>query len=172
VRWPWISREHHDDVIRAKDAQIRWQQETIFALEARISAPVAVTVKLPEDFAVLAPAAVELRRRRPVDTSTPGKEQSAEPDWANLDINDNVALAKAAAYELGGPASPYVLAQTIRQIKAQATRAKAEKLRRTLEEANVGTIATAEAGTANAQPDYVPENIRKRIEQASEGVIQ
>jgi hypothetical protein len=163
VRWPWIGREHHEDVVSAKNAQIRWQQETIAALEARIAqpVPVKVTVQLPDDFAVMSPAIVASRRRKPIDLP---KKEDDQVDWASLDENNPEDLAKAAAKELGGPANPYVLAQTVARIKANIVRDKYQKSRRTLEEASVGTIPESGA----SRPDYVPAHVQRMID-AAEG---
>lgn len=169
MRWPWIGREHHEEVVAAKNAQLRWQQETIAALEARIAAPVEVTVKLPDDFAVIQPAV--LRTRRTPDSTKPAKPKENEPDWVNLDENDPAALAKAAAWELGGPTNPYVLAQTIKQIKTNIVRAKTERNRRTLESSSVGTIPSTEPGVSPTQPDYVPAHIQRMIDSAAEGKV-
>lgn len=172
MRWPWIGREHHEEVVSAKNAQIRWQQETIAALEARIAAPVAVTVKLPDDFAMVSPAIVASRRAKAaVDPNRKAKIE--EPDWANLDENNESDLAKAAAWELGGSATnAYQLAQTIGRIKQQIIRSKLQRNRRTMEEGSVGTITAPEPGFSGPRPDVIPESIAKRIEAAAEGRVQ
>jgi hypothetical protein len=169
VQWPWIGREHHEEVVGAKNAQIRWQQETIAALEARLAAPVSVTVKLPDDFAMVTPAIVSHRRRKPVEDAGGARKEEEPIDWANLDENNPEDLARVAAREIGGKTTPYVLAQTVARIKTNIVREKLQRNRRTLESSSVGTIPSAEPGIPSPHPDYVPAHIQRMIDSAAEG---
>ena len=173
MRWPWIGREHHEEVVRAKESQIRWQQETIAALEAKIAQPipVKVTIQIPEDMMMVAPAVVS--RRRPMDAAAPRKTHDDKPiDWASLDENNNEDLARAAAKELGGPVSPYVLNQTVQRIRANIIRDKRERSRRTGEIASVGTIEAPEPGVTSTHPDITPPaHVQRLIDKAAEGIM-
>ena len=171
MRLPWVSREQYDSVLAAKDQLIAALNSQNEALAARLAAPVAVSVSLPEGFAVQMPAVVGRRTKRPRDPEAPRSAPLRETDWASVDPNDNEAIARIAAKELGGPVPAHVLARTVSQIKLNIRTARAQKLRETLQSGKVGTQARPETEEeAMAQGSaYVPEEIRRLIESAERG---
>ena len=167
MRLPWINREHHDDVVRAQQDLILYLKGRISALENRVPEPVAVTVKLPDDLAMVSPAL--LRRRIPAGTSAPAPVKAPKPEainWANVNVEDPVELAKIAADELGFVPTPYVLSQTIQRIKTHAQRERVSKLFKTQEKGKVGTINPPESPVGS---DYLPAHIKEMIETAEKG---
>jgi hypothetical protein len=166
----WVSRGQYDAVLAAKDELIQSLKEEKAALVARLAAPISVSVSLPEGFAVQMPAVVGRRPKRQ-DKESAHSPNAKEIDWANVNENDNEAIARIAAQELGTAVPPHVLSQTVARIKSQIRNAKAEKFRRSLQEGKVGTQsrpATEEEAIAQG-PAYVPEEIRRLVESAERG---
>ena len=157
MHWPWISREMHEQVVSAKDALIRLLEAQNAVLAVRLEEPIAVTVRLPENFAMVQPAIV--RRKQPQDPESPAKR--VETDWASVDENDPVQIAEIAAQELGPGYTPYQLSQCVARIKFHARTAKAERAMRSQERGTVGVIQSEEP--------HVPERIQKIIEDAERG---
>lgn len=170
MRFPWVSRSQYDAVLAAKDEIINVLKLQNVALSERIATPIAVSVALPEGFAVQMPAVVTRRPKRQ-DQDAPRSAASKEIDWASVNENDNEALARIAAKELGGPVPPHVLARTVGQIKMNIRAAKADKLRKALQEARVGTQARplTEEEAIEQGSSYVPSEIRKLVESAERG---
>ena len=136
----FISREHHAEVVAAKDALIRSLETQNAVLAERLAEPVAVTVKLPEDFAVLQSAIV--RRKRPQDPSQPAtRKEAKEVDWANVDLGNSFLMAELAAQEYGRMLNPVELADWMRRVSRQVAFAKQQD-NRTPEIPNVGTLST------------------------------
>lgn len=156
---PWISREHHFEVIAAKDALISTLKAQNAILAARLAEPIAVTVEMPKDFALLQPAV--MRRRKPDEAP---RKTDVDVDWANVDENNKEQIAKIAADELGGMVSPVVLAQTVARIRRQVRDAKREKVLNAMRSATVGTV-----GTPTEPENYVPSAVRDLIESAERG---
>jgi hypothetical protein len=171
MKWPFVSRGQYEAVIAAKDEIIGVLREQNTAIASRLSAPIAVSVSLPEGFAVQMPAVVSKRPSKRQDQDSQRPAAVKEIDWANVNENDNEAVARIAAQELGGPVPPHVLARTVAQIKMNVRSARADKLRKSLTEGKVGTQArpltedeAIEQGSA-----YVPSEIRKLVESAERG---
>jgi len=171
MRWlPWVSREHHTDVVAAKDRLIASLEAQNAVLAERLAEPVAVTVTLPKDFAVLQPAVVQ----RP---ATRGKKRAdaAEPvNYADMDETNHAQLAATVITQLGSRAKTannwerrQILSSLIIQIRA----AKAARLRDQIN-AEVGWMEGSTAPSAQppaaAQHQDVPLHIRELIEQAEE----
>lgn len=171
MRWPWISREQYNDVLAAKNEIIAVLKEQITALDQRLSSPIAVSVNLPEGFAVQMPAVVGRRPKRPQDSNVPSPAGVKEVDWASVDPNDNKEIARLAANELGTMVTPHVLAQTVARIKMNIRSAREDKLRRALTEGKVGTVSRplTEEEAIEQGAEYVPSDIRKLVESAERG---
>jgi hypothetical protein len=134
---PWISRDHHADVVRGKDeviAVLQAQNEALCAKLAEPAMPVAVTVKLPEDFAVIQPAFIRKKRE-----ARAGEPEKKLVDLSLIDENDERALALYAASEVGHPLDPYALTTYITRLKTQIIRAKQARRSREQQETPVGT---------------------------------
>jgi hypothetical protein len=165
MKWPWISREHHAAVVAGKDALIALLEDQNTVLAERLAEPIAVTVTLPEDFAIAQPA--QIRRPRPKDEASPNNSPAgstpAPISWDSIDENDLVTIAKIAAQELGGNVNPYVLSRKVESIKSQIRHARRKKNAETPTSGRVGTIA---APTSDAETQYVPSFIRDMIAEA------
>jgi hypothetical protein len=170
MKWPWVSREQYDAVLAAKDEIILNLKAQSAAYERRLSLPIAVTVALPENFAVQT-AAVLARKTKPKDYIVPAK--TGETDWASIDENDNAALAREAAKELGTMVPPHVLARTVAQMKMTIRAAKREKKEAALREGKVGTQSSpsdlTEADAIEQGSKYIPKEIRDLVEKAERG---
>ena len=167
MEWPWVSREHHREVIAAKDALIAMLEAQNAILAVRLEEPIKVSVNMPDDLMMMQPAVV--RRRRQDQDEKPVQKPI---DWGNLDENDPAVLAKLAADELGRPVTPYILSQTIGRIKAQIRTAKIERKRNSGEKGQAGTIsrsALTEMEAVAQGAEYVPADIRKLVESAERG---
>jgi hypothetical protein len=171
MRFPWVSREQHTAVVAAKDEIIAVLKGQIVSLEQRLSAPISVSVNLPEGFAVQMPAVVGRRPKRQQDQNASSPAGVKEVDWANVNENDNEAVARIAAQELGEVVAPHVLARTVAQIKMNIRSARADKLRKALTEGKVGTVSRplTEEETIEQGSEYVPSEIRKLVENAERG---
>lgn len=156
--WGWISREHHEEVVAGKDALIRSLEVQNVILAARLAEPIAVTVELPEDFAVIQPAFI--RRKRPKPEGEIPAER-APVDWANVDENDLVRIAELAAAELGSGATPYAKAQCVGRIRASIRRAKLNRRTHSQASGSVGVIEHPEP--------TVPAHVAAMIEEAERG---
>ncbi len=170
MRWPWVSREQYDLVLAAKNEIIQLLKEQNIALRERMDTPIAVSVSLPEGFAVQMPAVVGRRGKN--QDKTIQRPVTQEIDWSSVNENDNEAIARIAAKELGAPVPPYVLAGTVSRIKSQIRSAKQEKLRKTLQEGRVGTQsspALTEEDAIAQGSSYIPSSILKEIENAERG---
>lgn len=97
--FPWVSREMHAAVVAAKDQYISSLEGQIAALEKRLDSPIAVTVELPKDFAVIQKAVVEQTSCRRKKTAQPG--QLAPIDYAAVNEKDPLQLATLVNYHLG-----------------------------------------------------------------------
>lgn len=171
MRFPWVSRGQYNAVVAAKDEMIAILKEQIATLDQRLSAPISVSVNLPEGFAVQMPAVVGRRPKRQQDQNASSPAGVKEVDWANVNENDNEAVARIAAQELGEIVAPHVLARTVSQIKMNIRSARADKLRKALTEGKVGTVARplTEEEAVEQGSEYVPTEIRKLVESAERG---
>lgn len=169
--FPWVSRGQYDAVLAAKDEIIAVLKAQIAVLDHRLSVPIAVSVNLPEGFAVQMPAVVGRRPKRQQDANAPSPAGVKEVDWANVDPNDNEALARIAANELGTVVAPHILAQTVARIRTNIRTARAQKLRQSLTEGKVGTVSRplTEDEAIEQGSEYVPSEIRKLVESAERG---
>lgn len=163
MRWPWISREHYEAVTAAKDALIRSLEAQNAVLAERLCEPVKVNVELPKDFAVIQPALI----RRP----RPQKELEAAfvdypnkiEQWAALDENDPVTLAKLAVHELGPTYTPFAQGQCVARLRRSIRDAKQKIARNRTQEGRVSTVVTKQS----EKP--VPVDVAADIEAAERG---
>ena len=158
MRFPWISREHHEDVVAALKAHIRLFEEQNLALLTRLDAPVNVKVELPELLNVPQQLMRRPKRTRQGDGETPERPF----DWSLVDVNDDSQMAILAIKELGGPASPYVLAQTVDRIKRHVHSAKQKKALEILQNGQVGTIEVPTPKVEDPEK-HVPDHIRDLV---------
>ena len=155
MKLPWISREHHVDVIAAKDALIASLEAQNAVLAERLAEPVAVTVQMPENFALVQPAIV---RRKKNESPSPAEHKDApEVDWANVDVGNPFIMAELAAREFGRLLSPIELSDWSERVRRQVKAAKEQGIR---------TPKIPNAGLLETQPKQVPDHILKAIEQA------
>jgi len=171
MRWPWISREHHRDVVDAYRLLVQALHEQIDELEKRLAAPIAVSVTLPKDFAVIQPAIVQKPARKKKQQD--GEVLPAAPniDLADVDENDPKTLASLAFAKYNRkPTNTWELNQWIRGIKVEVQAAKAAKRRRMLDEAHEPAIKMEELQTGDEDDAVRPsaETIA-RIEAAERG---
>ena len=136
---PWISREHHIEVVAAKDALIASLEEQNAVLAERLAEPVSVSVNLPENFAMVQPAVV--RRRKESAPSPVQHKEPVEVDWANVNPDNPFIMAELAAQEFGRMLSPIELADWTRRVRQQIVAAK-EQAGRTPKVGTVGTLET------------------------------
>lgn len=171
MKFPWISRGQYDAVVAAKDEIIGVLKEQNATLARRLSHPIAVSVSLPEGFAVQMPAVVSRRPKKQQDQNASSPAGVKQIDWANVDENDNEALARIAAQELGEVVPPHVLARTVQQIKMNIRTARLDKLRKSLTEGKVGTVGRPQTEEEAVEQGavYVPSDIRKLVESAERG---
>jgi hypothetical protein len=122
VKLPWISREHHLEVVAAKNALILSLEAQNAVLAERLAEPVAVSVKLPENFAMVQPAVV---RRRKADAPSPDAVKEApEIDWSTVDPDNAATMAMLAVQEFGRMVGPVELDQWARRVKLQIAASK------------------------------------------------
>jgi hypothetical protein len=152
LKWfPFISREHHDDVIRAKDEVILALQSQIAVLNARLSEPINVKVEMPAPVATPTPAAstdVEKRDKKP--------KPLQEIDYSTLNEKDPVQMAALAAEEFGGriPA-PAVLARWYTMVQMSCIHGR----RKRQQQANqTGSVATLEVHLLPEQAPVLPRD--------------
>lgn len=139
MRLPWISREHHQEVLAAKDALILSLEAQNAVLAERLAEPVAVTVQLPENFTMVQPAVV--RHRKKESLSPDSRKDAPEVDWANVDANNPYLMAQLAAQEFGRMLAPIELADWTTRVRRQIQAAKEQEIR-TPKIPNVGVLET------------------------------
>lgn len=178
MRLPFVSREMHVAVCSEKDRLIAALRDRIDSLERRIDKPIAVTVALPKDFAVLQPALVSRPGKRKKALDDTGDPLPAAPniDLADLDENDERTLATVAVAKLGRRAhNAYELKQIIRGIQVEIRAAKASRRRNRQKEEQEPEIQTVELqkGIDLDDPDLdlnkVPTHILEKIAAAEGG---
>lgn len=170
MRLPWVSREMHEAVSHEKDRLIVALQNQINALEKRLMQPVPVTVQLPEDFAVLQPAVVLNRKKSAPVAASPEQPAPVAIDWANVDPDDNLAIAQIVAQETGGAQiNAYGLARIVRQIKSQIRTARIQKAIRQHTPAEIPAPASVEVEKPEVATSEVPAHIKRIIEAAERG---
>ena len=153
MKLPWISREHHREVVAAKDALILSLEAQNAVLAERLAEPVAVSVQMPENFALLQPAIVKRKKDQPAGLDS--RKTAPEVDWANVDPNNPFVMAELAAQEFGRMLGPIELDQWTHRVRSQISGAQ-EQLGRT---PKIGTV-----GTLDTKP--VPPEILAKIEAA------
>lgn len=154
MQLPWISREHHKEVIAAKDALIESLEAQNAVLAERLAEPVAVTATLSDNFVLVQPAVV--RHKKPHEVKGPdSRKDAAEIDWANVDPSNNYLMAQLCAQEYGRMVSPLELSDWTQRVRRQIWEAKQQGIR-TPEIPVVGTLETK-------QP---PPHIVAMVEQA------
>jgi hypothetical protein len=162
MAWPWISREHHAEVVAAKDAIIDWLGSQNDALRERLAQPVAVTVQLPEGFALIQPAIVRSPR---------AQQQDSKPiNWANVDENDAEEMALLAAREFGRRVSPDTLSRWTIAAKIKIRAARRDKKAEAALQSGVVGIAGEQPESAESPVKevsaYVPAAVREMIANA------
>jgi len=159
-KWPWISRATHKEVVAAKDEVIAMQRGIIAGLRETLSRPAEITVRLPEDFAVIQPAFV----RRPARARAPEQTQVLEKiDYASIDTKDVNQLAKAVAFQLGDrakTANRWEKRQALRSVLVQVEAAREQKLR--------DRLKTAQTDESAEIPGF-PQHLKGLIEKAERG---
>jgi hypothetical protein len=177
LRWPWITREHHAEVVEAYEAHLRSLENQINVLQRKLDAPqtpLAVTVKLPDDFAVERTAIVRRTIGAENHVNTKNSEQAKPIDYTTIDENNPAHIAELAARELGPRATPYAVAAVVRRIKTQirmAKEQKAIKLREmgVMHQGVAPSTRVVFAEKSEAEHD-APERIRQMIEAAEAGI--
>ena len=139
MKLPWISREHHLEVVAAKDALIASLEVQNAILAKRIAEPLSVAVQLPENFALVQPAIV--RRRKENQPSPDARKTAPEVDWANVDANNPFIMAELAAQEFGRMLAPIELEQWTVRVRHQIAAAK-EQAGKTPQIGTVGMLET------------------------------
>lgn len=157
MKWlPWVSREHHQDVIAAKDALIRSLEVQNVMLLQRLDEPISVSVQMPENFTLLQPAIV--KRRKDAAAGPESRKDIREVDWAKVDADNPFVMAELASREFGRLLSPIELADWTRRVRHQIRAAKDQGIR-TPEIPNVGTLETGVNSGARAVPTHIAEMI-------------
>jgi hypothetical protein len=153
VKLPWISREHHLEVVAAKDALILLLEAQNAVLAERLAEPISVSVNLPENFAMVQPAVV--RRRKDGAPSPVTHRETPEVDWVNVDPDNPFIMAELAAQEFGRMLSPIELSDWTQRVRRRIIDAQ-EHLSRTPKIGTVGTLETKQ----------VPPEILAKIKEA------
>lgn len=160
MRLPWISREHYEAVLSAKDALIRTLEVQNAALLNRMSQDIHIDLKMPET-----PRGA--REEVPESSRVP-RRRTLKIDWTQINEDDPEELAKIAAAEIGTHVSPYALSRYVSSLRANIKRAK---LARQLEGQKMGSVTTLitaiEAGPVDE--DVIPQDIKDRISDAERG---
>lgn len=151
--WGLISREHHEEVIAAKDALIQSLEAQNAVLAERLAEPVAVSVTMPSDFTLLQPALV--KRRKPEETAPVSRKDAPEVDWATVDPNNLGLMAQLAAQEYGRMLSPIELGDWMTRVRRQISAAKDQNLK---------TPQIPSVGFLETKP--VPAHVLRAIEEA------
>ena len=155
MRSPWISREHHQEVVAGKDALIASLEVQNAVLAERLAEPIAVTVQMPENFALLQPAIV--KRKKESMAGPESQKDAPEVDWANVDANNPFVMAELAAKEFGRMLGPVELAEWTQRVRRQIKMAKDQGIR---------TPQIPQVGTLETQPKEVPAHILTAIAEA------
>jgi hypothetical protein len=122
VKLPWISREHHLEVVAAKDALILSLEAQNSVLAERLAEPISVSVNLPENFALVQPAVV---RNRKVNAPSPDAvKETPEIDWSTVDPDNAATMAMLAVQEFGRMVGPVELDQWSRRVRLQIAASK------------------------------------------------
>lgn len=161
-RLPWVSRHDHDAVVAAKDELIAYQRQLISDLREMLARPVAVTVTLPEDFAVIQPAIVRTPRKREVDQRTAAFQKI---DWAEIDEKNPDQLRTAVDFILGPRAkgaNRYERRHALNSVLANIQAAREKKLRDR-------SMALQEPQDSEPDAANVPLHIKQMIENAEKG---
>lgn len=161
MRLPWISREHHREVVDAYKLLVDSLRNEIDSLEKRMETPVAVTVELPKDFAVIQPAVVSSPARRKK------KDNPAVPklDYAEVDERDVNQLRTLVDFHLGPraeTANRWERRQVLQSVIVQIRAAKDAKLRN-------GLKASEDPLPETQETTNVPQHVKDMIEKAERG---
>jgi hypothetical protein len=162
MRLPFISREHHEAVLAAKDALIRTLEVQNAALLNRLAQDIHIDMKMPEG-------------ERPADASPEAanvqrgpRRKALQIDWSRVNEDDPEELARIAAAEIGTQVPPYALSRYISSLKTNIKRAK---LHKQLEAAKTGSVATL-VTVVDPEPideESIPQDIKDRIAEAERG---
>ena len=161
--WPWISREHHIAIVAAMNRTIALLEAQNAILAVRLEQPTPVTVKVEFPPAGHAPP----RRRIPesADMTIP----KGPVDWAAVDENNPLVMAKLAMEEFGGPVAPHILASWKDRVTRNIRDARNEKKRAGRREAVSSSTIPPNFLRPEAAP-HVPQHILDTIEAAEKGV--
>jgi hypothetical protein len=163
----FVSREHHSDVCAGYERVIVALRAQIAMLEKRLEQPIPVTVVLPKDFAVIAPAVVQNQRRKKKQQDADVLPAAPTYNLADLDENDNLTLTTVALAKYGRRHhNAYELSQWVRGIKTEILAAKAAKRRREQQEANEPAPKMEEL---QADSTVAPAHIVALVEEAERG---
>jgi hypothetical protein len=170
VRWfPWISREHHESVIAAKNDLIRSLEVQNAVLAERLAEPVKVTVEIPRLRHSSKPSESPAKD---VAIRTPKKKPLAEIDFSTLDPRDMPQMAALAVQEFGTKLpSPMTLDRWYTQVRMQINYAQRKKKIQADQTGSVGTIVVEEQ-TPVAPPETpqdVPQHIIDLVAAAERG---
>lgn len=172
MRWlPWIGREHHDEVIAAKDALICSLEAQNAVLAERLAEPVKVMVEFPKR---LVPA-------KTADNISPAKEKVKKPrpldeiDYSAIDPKNMAQMADLAIREFGKIPAPDILSRWYAQVRMQIIWSKRKRAEQANKTGSVGTIVVTEDGVPSIldKPQdpaaSVPQNILDMIAAAERG---
>jgi hypothetical protein len=157
LKWfPFISREHHDDVIHAKDEVILSLQSQIAILNSRLSEPINVMVEMP---APVVPSSQvekqEVRERKP--------KPLKEIDYATLDENDAAQMAALAIQEFERRPSPIELGRWYAQVRMQCQHRRRKRDIESDKTGSVGTVTVKASGDIVVSPPEAPKDVPKEI---------
>lgn len=174
MRFPWVSRSTFRAVLEAKNEVIAYQREHIRELREALARPVAVTVTLPKDFAILTPAVVSKpsrkKKRDDVDAPAAMNLDLSEVDENNLEVLGTIAVAK-----YGRKAhNKWELKQWIRGIQIEIRAAKADKRRKQQKEQaepapEVGELQKGLELDEPIDESAIPAHIRQMVSAAEGG---
>ena len=162
ARWPWVSRGMHLEVLAAKNEVIHQLQRHVASLEELIKNPAPVEVKVDFVQNVPPPFVRRIREKKPDDSlETP----VAPVDWATVNDNDPVQMARLAAEEFGRRLSPHELSEWLRRTKSHIKQVRLEKLKVAAEK-STETAIPPNLRASEPVPSYIPTHIRAAIEDA------
>jgi hypothetical protein len=177
VKWlPWISREHHESVVAAKNDLIRSLEAQNAVLAERLAEPVNVKVEFPKKLANSRPSESPAGREK--SPKEPKTKKAAEIDYSTLNEKDAGQMAALALDEFGGKIPPpHILGRWYGQVRMQILYGKRKRQQNSDQTGSVGTIVVNPDDTSvSSLPaissetlDAVPQSIRDLVAQAERG---
>jgi hypothetical protein len=165
----------HVAVCSEKDRLIAALRDRIDALEKRLSEPIAVTVTLPKDFAVLQPALVSKTGKRKKGPDGEVLPPTTHVDLSEVDENNADTLSKLAIAKYGRRASSlFELNQWVRGIQievraAKAARRRKEQKAREEPQSETEELLPRQELDIPVDEDDVPAHIRDLVGKAERG---